>query len=72
MVILHIKRSDANQFLYETTTDILIEDLIKELVLINNWRLKIDRAAQALEDLASKGPIKPEALRGLTGLDEYV
>lgn len=72
MVILHIKRSDANQFLYETTTDILIEDLTKELVLINNWRLKIDRAAQALEDLASKGPIKPEALRGLTGLEEYV
>ncbi len=45
MVILHIKRSDANQFLYETTTNILIEDLVKELVAINNWRLKIDRAA---------------------------
>ncbi len=72
MVILHVKRSDANQFLYETTTNILIEDLVNELVAINNWRLKIDRAAQALEDLASKGPIKPEALRGLTGLDEYV
>lgn len=50
----------------------LIEDLIKELVDINNWRLKIDRAAQALEDLASKGPLKPEALRGLTGLEDYV
>ena len=72
MVILHIKRSDANQFLYETHTGILIEDLIKELVDMNNYRLKIDRAVQALEDLASKGPIKPEALRGLTGLDDYV
>jgi len=72
MVILHVKRSDANQFLYETFTGILIEDLVKELVQINNWRLKIDRAAQALEDLASKGPIKPEALRGLTGLDDYI
>ena len=25
-----------------------------------------------MEELASKGPIKPEALRGLTGLDDYV
>jgi len=72
MVILHVKRSDTNQYLYETQTSILIEDLIKELVAINNWRLKIDRASQALEDLASKGPIKPEALRGLTDLEDYV
>jgi hypothetical protein len=45
MVILHVKRSDTNQYLYETQTSILIEDLIKELVAINNWRLKIDRAS---------------------------
>lgn len=72
MVILHIKRGDNNQFLYETNTGIVIEDLVKELVDINNWRLKIDRAAQAMEDLASKGPIKPEALRGLTGYEDYI
>lgn len=72
MVILHVKRNEGNQFLVETHTGMLIEDLIKELVDINNWRLKIDRAAQALEDLASKGPLKPEALRGLTGLEDYV
>lgn len=72
MVILHVKRADTNQFLYETHTGILIADLVKELVELNNMRLKIDRAAQAFEDLASKGPLKPEALRGLTGLDDYV
>lgn len=72
MVILHVKRSDTNQYLYETHTGVLFEDLIKELVDINNWRLKIDRACQALEDLATKGPIKPEALRGLHDLDGYV
>ena len=72
MVILHVKRNDANQFLYESNTGVVIEDLIRELIDINNWRLKIDRAAQAVEDLASKGPMKPEALRGLTGLDDYV
>ena len=46
--------------------------MTRDLVDVNNWRLKIDRAAQCLEDLASKGPMKPEALRGLTGLDDYV
>ena len=28
--------------------------------------------AVALEDLASKGPLKPEALRGLKDVDDYV
>jgi hypothetical protein len=37
-------------------------------------RLKIDRAAVALEELASKGPLKPEGLRGLDekGYDDYL
>jgi hypothetical protein len=35
--------------------------------------LKIDRSSQALEDLAAKGPLKPEGLRGLdeAGYGEY-
>ena len=40
--------------------------------LVNNLRLKMDMASTALEELASKGPMKPEALRGLDNLDEYV
>lgn len=39
---------------------------------MNNLRLKLDRAAIALEDLASKGPMKPEELRGLKDYDDYV
>lgn len=58
--------------------------MIKELVesiftlflinnsIVNNLRLKLDRAAISLEDLASKGPLKPEELRGLKDLDDYV
>ena len=36
--------------------------------------MKIDRAAVALEDLAAKGPLKPEGLRGLdeAGYDQYL
>jgi hypothetical protein len=41
---------------------------------MNNLRLKLDRAAIALEDLASKGPLKPEGIRGLdeAGYDQYL
>ena len=43
-----------------------------QLIEINNLRLKVDRLAMALEDLAAKGPLKPEALRGLSNPEEYV
>ena len=37
-------------------------------------RLKMDRLAQAMEELAAKGPLKPEGLRGLdeAGYEEYL
>jgi hypothetical protein len=41
-------------------------------LIVNNLRLKLDRAAIALEDLASKGPLKPEELRGLKDIEDYV
>lgn len=34
--------------------------------------MRLDRMAVALEELATKGPIKPEALRGLEDLEGYV
>jgi len=72
MVLIHFKKSDKNQFLYESTVQIPIETLVKELVVINNLRLKVDRLAVSLEELATKGPMKPDELRGLENLDEYV
>ena len=43
-------------------------------VIVNNLRLKVDRASIAMEDLAAKGPLKPEGLRGLDekGYDDYL
>lgn len=72
MVLIHFKKSDKNQFLYESTVQIQNEDLIAELVEINNLRLKVDRLAVSMEELATKGPQKPEELRGLENLEEYV
>lgn len=72
MVLIHYKKSDQNQFLYESTVQIPVEDLLKELVEVNNLRLKVDRLCVSMEDLATKGPMKPEELRGLQDLEEYV
>lgn len=72
MVVLHYKKNDLNQFLFETTMQTPVEQCLEDMVELNNLRLKLDRAAMALEDLASKGPMKPEELRGLKDYDEYV
>ena len=52
MVKLHIKRGDESTFLYETTTEILVEDLITQLVKIFNGILKVQRLCQGLLLLA--------------------
>jgi hypothetical protein len=44
------------------------------MLAVNNMRLKMDRLSQAMEELAAKGPLKPEGLRGLdeAGYEEYL
>ena len=46
MVRLHIKKGEESQFLYETTVDVVVGDLITELVRLYNGRLKVDRLCQ--------------------------
>lgn len=67
-----MKKSDQNQFLFESSVKKTVAEVKKDLVDVNNLRLKVDRLAVSLEELASKGPLKPEELRGLGNLDEYV
>ena len=43
MVKLHVKRGDESQFLYETTCQVELAELIPSLVKIFNGRLKIER-----------------------------
>lgn len=81
MVLIHYKKSEQNQFLYTTTLLTSIDQLIKEIVtsmlflhansLVNNMRIKLDRLCMAIEELALKGPLKPEELRGLSDYDKY-
>ena len=43
MVRLHIKKGEESQFLVETTVQIPVDDLLKEVVPVFNGRLKVDR-----------------------------
>lgn len=43
MVKLHIKKGDESQFLYETTVEMPVDDLLKDAAAIYNGRLKVQR-----------------------------
>lgn len=43
MVRLHVKKGDESQFLYDTHVDANVEDVIHDIAIIYNGRLKISR-----------------------------
>lgn len=66
MVLLHIKRGNESQFLFETSVTTPISQLNKEIVSIYNGRLKIGRICSEMEELANHGPMFPPEILGLT------
>lgn len=66
MVLLHIKRGNDSQFLYETSVTTPIAQLNKDIVLIYNGRLKIGRICSEIDELSSHGPMFPPEIQGLT------
>jgi hypothetical protein len=60
MVVVHMKDREGDEFLYETTVDVRIDDLIEQLVSIHNLRIQakhlVDRAREycSLLDKATK------------------
>merc|ERR1719160_1008502 len=65
MVQLHVKRSDKDSFLFETTVTSPVDATIRELVKIQNLRGKVNRLAAAAEQLAQYGPMKLPEQQGL-------
>lgn len=49
MVKLHIKKGDESQFLYETTVEQPIDDLLKDVSAIYNGRLKVQRVCAGIK-----------------------
>ncbi|XP_060067468.1 cilia- and flagella-associated protein 298-A-like [Ylistrum balloti] len=66
MVKLHVKKADESQFLYETTVEMPVDDLLKDLTAIYNGRLKIQRICAEMEELAKHGITLPPNMMGLT------
>ncbi|XP_075226951.1 cilia- and flagella-associated protein 298 isoform X2 [Lycorma delicatula] len=70
MVKLVVKRGDEDQFLMETTVSISNDELVKNVCVVYNGRLKISRICGELEELAKHGTLLPPNIMGLT--DEQV
>jgi hypothetical protein len=70
MVVINLKRSETDQFLFECTTGDSNDAVIRELCQICCLREKLSRLAGMLEELGKHGPSKPEAERGLDEIAE--
>jgi len=65
MVKLHIKKGEESHFLYETTVDIIVEELLVSLIAIYNGRLKVQRICTEVEELADHGITMSPHMQGL-------
>ncbi|XP_075710650.1 cilia- and flagella-associated protein 298 [Rhinoderma darwinii] len=70
MVRLHVKHGDESQFLFDTSVNVPVEELTKQIVSIYNGRLKISRICPEMEELAEHGITLPPNMQGLT--DEQI
>ena len=71
MVLIQLKRGDRAQFLHETSFNTSMEQVIKDLVFLNNQKVKIEKMIDAVKGLVEFGPLRPEAVRGLTTPETY-
>jgi len=70
MVKLLIKSGEQAQFLYETSTETEMGEVIEGVTEIYNGRLKVERICGELEQLADHGITLPPNMQGLT--DEQI
>ncbi|MEE6468017.1 hypothetical protein FKM82_008144 [Ascaphus truei] len=70
MVRLHVKHGDESQFLFDTTVNVSLEELVKQITAVYNGKLKIDRICSEMRDLAEHGIVMPPNMQGLT--DEQI
>lgn len=77
MVLIHVKKSDHDQFIVETSREVETAAIIEEIVdsilyLVSNLRLRVDKACGFVEELTKYGPLKDEEKRGLTEGEEDI
>jgi hypothetical protein len=70
MVVVFIKNSEEDTFLFETTTQAKVDDLIRGLVEIWNMRKRVGRLVASARRLAEFGPAKPPDKQGIDDVIE--
>ncbi|KAL0124249.1 hypothetical protein PUN28_006240 [Cardiocondyla obscurior] len=70
MVRLHVKKGDDSQFLYDTHVEANVDNVVQDIAVIYNGRLKISRICYEIEELAKHGVMLPPDIMGLT--DEQI
>ncbi|OXU22971.1 hypothetical protein TSAR_008958 [Trichomalopsis sarcophagae] len=70
MVRLHVKKATESQFLYDTSVEAKVDNIIQDITIIHNGRLKVSRLCYDLEDLANHGTMLPPNMIGLA--DEQI
>ena len=67
MVRFKVKKGDEDPFLWETTLDTPVQQLVMDIVQVYNGRLKVKRVADELFQLAAHGVSMSPNMQGLTG-----
>eukprot|EP00283_Hemiselmis_rufescens_P008824 CAMPEP_0173427632 /NCGR_PEP_ID=MMETSP1357-20121228/6779_1 /TAXON_ID=77926 /ORGANISM="Hemiselmis rufescens, Strain PCC563" /LENGTH=285 /DNA_ID=CAMNT_0014391515 /DNA_START=48 /DNA_END=905 /DNA_ORIENTATION=- len=65
MVVLHVKKTEELQFLYETTVATPVDEVVKEVTDIWNMQIQIRRVLDSMDDLAKYGPAKRPDKQGI-------
>lgn len=68
MVLLHLKRGDESQFLFNTTVEAPLETAIQQITAIYNGRLKVDRICSGETDNLSAFCTHCVGVRGFSRL----
>jgi hypothetical protein len=70
MVVIQIKCSDKDSFLYETTCDTSNDAVIRDICSIWNTRLRLAQLVGGIRELAKHGPMKHPEKAGLDVIQE--
>ncbi|XP_014242590.1 UPF0769 protein C21orf59 homolog isoform X3 [Cimex lectularius] len=66
MVVMHVKVGDESQFLFNTSVSCKTSDIINDVAIIYNGRLKVSRICSEMEEMAKHGTTYPPEILGLT------
>jgi hypothetical protein len=65
MVVIQVKKSDQDTFLFETTSDTSADQAVRDIVEVWNLRIRLAQLCGGIRELARHGPMKPPDKAGL-------